>query len=332
MQIKKCKRLSIKSQNSQSRNKVGTKSEGLSNFRSKCLFSNYKLCVSCKINVSESMASEIKESSELYEEKQLDSPDKQILRRQGKFWLCNGCSGSKEVREPIVQSQLKLVPHYCDEHKNIRFLPEVYQDQIETDSNLERNNNDEHDINSSPVSIFMPCSVAAVGYYSRIPKVPAKLLEKLLYSAEELRRETIEIIYQSQVHKYYLAKNQGDLFYGNILDPDRRILSNIEMNVQESKIHSSDSWCFVQEEDMKWRMRQLGKACLRVTVKIPDDCDEVLSTILLQQGMVVTVKMESNYCGEFVKTYWVHTSKIKVFVIHSNNSQFLLIYRSFNII
>ena len=289
------------------RNNVSlTKEECLSNFRKSFVFGNVKLCVKCLKNITNLMSVEVKDDSDTYQAEELHLPEKDSLRRLGKFWICTSCINVN--RSPVFKpSSLKLL---MDQRINETvFVPVPLSQGIMTGPD------DDNRCNDNPAElatfVLMPCSVKALDAYPQV-EIEGFSSEQVLTAVYkgEVDHNDIEIYYQAQLAKYFNALKSSNIVYGHIEDADRKHLSSITPDTGESKIHGSNKWYESQQGEVMWRLKQNGNYSLHVTVDMPFQTDEVIATILIQSGLTVTTSLQSNSEGEYFKEYLVHTGTV----------------------
>ena len=154
----------------------------------------------------------------------------------------------------------------------------------------------------------MPSSALALNLYSkdlRMEDINAKQVLTSIYKGE-VTHSNMEIYHQVQLNKYLKSLRSSNIVYGYIDNEVSKTLTSVKYETQDSKIHGSNKWYTNLNEDIKWRFRQNGNYSIRVTVDMPYISDEVLATILLQEGLTVTISMESDSEGEYKKVYFVY--------------------------
>ena len=285
-----------------------SKEDCLSKFRKSCDFANVKLCVKCRRNVTNRMAQEVQSQDDVFLSEELHLPEKCVLLRMGKFWVCSSCSSMTGdiPKKKIATLKLNMVR---TENEKL-FVPQSHQYNISRSASESQGTPSDSDNSRIPILVFMPSSVKALDLYPElnIESISSSQVLTSVYSGD-VKQSDIEVYHQVQLHKYYNAQKSSDIVFGFIEDESRRFLSSVVQDTQESKIHGSDKWITVFNEDIKWRLKGYGPYFIRVVLNFPFNADEVIATNLVQDGFTVTVTMESNSEGEYLKEYWVHTGK-----------------------
>ena len=325
--VQKLKRTGFKSRRSLSRSIENVKAKksrfeekknepletSLNDHLNRNLFSNFRTCIGCQCNVTS--AEEVTNDSECVMNGSQTIANKSYLMRLKKFWLCKHCSSEKTYTKP--DSPLVMRSLEDDESgETVYFL-------------LRPEDREGHDLNpaelefvaenSKKVFLFFPCSTESLKIIpaeTNLRSLSLTQIQNLLYSTDPFDNKIAASLYEHQVLKYQKAKQGGEFFSGKILDFNARTLSGVQVCSQESRITGSDSWRRGKISELKWKRKQLGKICLKVSVTFPFDDFQTIATHLVQRGNVVSEDLRGGETGELNRTYLVHTGeKQKSFLI-----------------
>ena len=267
------------------------------------LFANFKTCIGCLCNVT--FAEEVTKDSECVKSGSHSIENKPYLSRMGKFWLCKSCSSEIPYTEPAPQIVMRS---QLIEDKSV-FLP-LKQEDIE---NPDLNDGDFRIEDSKKVFIIMPCSTESlkvINVKSNMRSLNGAQIQRVLYSTDEFDKTSAALLYEHQLMKYKRAVENTEHFTGKVADIQNQTLNSVQACSQEKKISGSNMWRRGKIQELDWKRTQLGKLCLRVSVKFPFDDPQSLATHLIQRGHHVSVTLQGCETGEMNRIYLVHTGML----------------------
>ena len=119
-----------------------------------------------------------------------------------------------------------------------------------------------------------------------------------------------------QISKYKSVKTNSDMFLAKVQNPEEKKLSHVKLQVNQSFIVGSEMWKLSRESDRNAMTKHLGSMCVKIEVKIPLDCDEVIASCLIQGGKAVTASHESNGSHEMCTKYFVHEGMVTLMILN----------------
>ena len=126
-----------------------------------------------------------------------------------------------------------------------------------------------------------------------------------MYKIEPVHTGTIENLYQCEINKYK-AELASQLYCGSISEDGNFRVSNVNQITSAAKLTGSRDWFADNVKGMKHRQDQWGHIHITLKIDIPQHCNEVLATCLVQQGIPVTTEKRGMNNGEFEILYKVH--------------------------
>ena len=176
---------------------------------------------------------------------------------------------------------------------------------------------------SKKITMMYPCQIECLNLYNQVPFPKVTDIEILLYKGTPFSKRKIEALYINQIGKYQRKKLHGDQYLGQVKSSESRVLSSVKKLNSDGQIPGSHKWMENKDSELSRMCHQLGQLNCQVEVTIPLESPEVLASILVQKGLVVSANMEG--CGtlENSRTYFVHTGD-------NNKEMFrLIVYKSF---
>ena len=259
-------------------------------------FANVKLCIQCYSNVQD--ASEVNHQIENKEDLRLN-----------KLWICTFCD--REVNfEELTAPGVKMRSIVSEDGGEITFVPDF--GQIDDEIEAENDTQSAADRSEQMIKVILPCSVKSLSNLD--PNVSARGLsplnvQRLLYrSGRLIDEEFLGHIYMNQIAKYRSAETNADLFCGKIDNQNinTKVLSSVNPCSKEHRIKGSDEFRRRQVDDIKWRMVNLGRYCLKLKVEFPLINLQTVMTSLVQQGKIVTVSYSGDRANELHQSYTIH--------------------------
>ena len=271
-----------------------TESDLINDFRKETSFANPLLCHQCGANYSfkSSRISEVKLDSD-----EVDGA-KIMSRRFERFYCCteNRCF---KLDSSNMEETLKL-----EDENNILFAP-----------NIGSHNNDieiEDSATAKNITCLLPCTAQCLeilemknksffqGIKSRQQSVG------LVYCVNPDLRKLIPLIYENEASKYKALKDFGERYEATIVDNSKRILKNAQQVINDSNVVASDSWRRKQVNDHFSRLNQLGSIFIHLNIQLSRESDDVIATVLVQEGKVVTVDYFGDPTNIMKTNYNVH--------------------------
>ena len=276
----------------------------LNAFRAKTSMGNYAKCVLCQCNKYITEVTEIQEKD--LQELGLKEEYYKPLRRATKHFKCNSCSNSVQsfthhdgmlIRMKVVHEDQELV---WVPGRNSAFVAEG--DVAEENSSSPEN-----------LTVFFPTSIEALKIEPNVPIKTMKDMNILIYRGDKsFEANDVACMYQNQLSKYQSVKLTGDLFFAKVKSTENKTLTSVKKQAADTQIQGSDRWLEVQEDNLATMSREFGQLHVKIEVKVPKKTDDVLATVLMQQGIVVSVDYEGDPAQEQTVRYLVHTgSKFK---------------------
>ena len=130
----------------------------------------------------------------------------------------------------------------------------------------------------------------------------------LIYRGDKsFEANDVACMYQNQLSKYQSVKLTGDLFFGKVKNNENKTLISVKKQAADAQIQGSDRWLEVQEDNLATMSREFGKLHVKIEVMVPQKTNDVLATVLMQQGIVVSIDYEGDPAQEQTVKYLVHT-------------------------
>ena len=280
---------------------VATEPAALNQFNTDVLFSNVIRCIFCNCNKPQSEASTIDED-QIPENSGVDVTK---FKRFQKYWKCNSCKTKKLFKFPETVPD-SLMCEYNEDR--LRYIPEKCMDP---DSVHEVPG----DILSKKVSIMFPCGMECL---TLLPSIPARKktdVDLVIYNGKPFSKKKLEILYTNQIRKCQQKKLYGDQFLGKLQSSESRTLSSVKKLTNEGQIVGSYKWMENKDSELSRMCHQLGQLCVHVEFSIPLESVEVMASILVQKGNVVTATFEGSGNQEQSRTYYVHSGDYFYFYV-----------------
>ena len=263
----------------------------LNDFRRQCTFSNVLLCIKCGANYCQQSkrieAFEVDES--------LHSQDSELKqkRRFQKFHQCQDCSSS-------VGSGSCLIKFIRLESENkVLYAPlgqvgsSEHINPIVVESDLMKN-----------ITFLLPSNIESLKFFE--VKSSKKQNVGIIYKLGVGFSEIYSIIYETEYSKYKNLKIFGDRYEGTI--SDEGTLTQADKVINDSSIVASDSWKRISYLNLTHRLEQLGAVSFVVTCEVPMHSSDILATIQVQLGKVITVDYVGDGSNEMMTQYYLHTN------------------------
>ena len=265
-----------------------TMAEAINEFKEKTSFGNYRVCVECRSNFRLYGARPINIDEELYV--RLNLSENRSLRRFGTMFICNKCD-KEEPKEQQNMEKHTLGLEVIDEV--VTFYP-----QHEGLSEFRG------EIPQKRIKVMFPTSLEAIKTNdSMLKRIDCEVAK--IYKIEPVHTATVENLYQCEINKYK-AELASQLYCGSITEDGNFKVSNVNQITSAAKITGSRDWFADNAKGMKQRQDQLGHIHITLKIDIPQHCNEVLATCLVQQGIPVTTEKRGMENGEFEVLYKVH--------------------------
>ena len=160
-----------------------------------------------------------------------------------------------------------------------------------------------------PVKIMLPASIASLSSYESNVKFQSLSnyeIQKVLYGKEKLTYEGLALAFENQLSKYKKVQVSCDTFSAKITNEANKMLSNLKIVPNESRLCESDAWHSARVRNAEFKMKQRGNYCLYVEIDIPMNL-KVLAQKLVRDGKVLTVDYEGEVSQELHYKYYVHS-------------------------
>ena len=272
-----------------------TIASSLNEYRDKTAFGNYRLCLVCKSNYREYGARPISEEEFRFEFG--SSEDMKVLRRFHTYFKCHKCSKEPVINNaPEVDCLRRLGESVAGD--NITFFP-----LSDNEVNWKRGV-----LTESRIKLLFPKgfdSVTNLGV-----KKPKQIHQETMkmYRTSQVERETVNVVYQNELHKYAEAEKSKDLVCATVQNDGTNILENVEAVASASRITGSDDWFHINANRMRDRQEQCGLLHITLELELVPTSRKVIATALIQDGIPVTIDKVSLANGENQIMYMVHTS------------------------
>ena len=246
------------------------------------------------------------------------------LRRFQKFWKCKSCS--TDIR--TFKYPLEIVPFDSRSFGGkVLFTPikDIEPRVGSTDSQSEGENLDQNEalsqegaeeiaetVNNSivldkKIAVSFPCSFNSLSISNRnLPRSVADIL-LLAHNGEYFTKKDIEVFYLNQLLKYKQVESTGDRFLGKIMNHEDRTLSKVIKQANDGVIHGSYKWRQDRNEEITLMLKQTGEMAFTLEFSIPLDDQAVVSSSLIQQGLVLSVSYHGSGDLQQDRKYYVHT-------------------------
>ena len=264
-----------------------TENDLINDFRKETSFSNCLCCFKCGANYCMT-SKRILETD--VDQTSIDATLCQKRRFQ-KLHCCKECF--------VVPNSSKITMMQLEDDKNILIYPVGKSGAItgpEVPASVESKN----------ITCLLPCTVQCLEYVNSQDVKSQQQGCGLMYTLNFDISKLVSLIYENEVNKYASLKLFTDRYEGVILDS--RTLKHAEKVVNDGSVLGSDKWRGKNSRDYFHRINQLGSVCLHIEISIPIDQEDVISTILLQEGHVVTVEYVGDGTNELERKYVVHSN------------------------
>ena len=272
---------------------LATEPAALNQFNADVLFSNVIRCIFCYCNKPQSEASTINED-QVPENSDIDVTK---FKRFQKYWKCNNCKTKKLFKFPETVP-VSLMCEYNEDR--LRYIPEKCMDSASV-------HEVPGDILSKKISIMFPCGMECLTSLPSIPAIKKTDIELVIYNGKPFSKKKLETLYTNQIKKYQQKKLYGDQFLGQLQSSESKTLSSVKKLTNEGQIVGSYKWMENKDCELSRMCQQVGKLCVHVEFSIPIESAEVMASILVQKGNVVTATFQGSGNQEQTRTYYVHT-------------------------
>ena len=261
----------------------------LNDFRRQCTFSNVLLCVECGANYCQ--------QSRRIEEIEVDegSQDEQIKMktRFKKYHKCQDCT--LPVSSPLIGFTR------LENENQVLFVP--LPSSQESDSSVPETN--ESNLNKN-ITFLLPCSIESLNFVE--VKSSAKQNAGIVYKLGVGFAELFSTIYRTEILKYRNLKIFSDRYEGTIkIEEGSKTLTHTEKLISDSSVVGSDSWRRLNFLNLSHRLEQLGAVCIVVICEVPVHSEDILATIQIQLGKVITVEYVGDSSNEMKTQYYLHS-------------------------
>ena len=274
-----------------------SKVKSLNEYRLSVMFSNYKKCVVCTSNFTEYGARVILEQEDLFEKLQLDSDLHGASRRFEKYHICSYCDaesdksrdvdGSKKsssrLAEILSEDKMLFFPH------NDAVVQPVPEHVIETD-----------------IRLMVPVNCNSVSDNPAVCKIGRSHDLAKIYENGNITRSVISSVYENELNKYRQIKMYGSMFKAIVKNFSTKTISSVVQIQDSSRVSCSSDWFNHQRQSIKFKIDQFGAIFLVVQIDLPETCEEIKATCMLQEGIVVTVDQQMLSTGEVELSYSIH--------------------------
>ena len=276
--------------------KCGTTESALNQFRQRIVFGNVYKCFLCSCFKCSDDVVEVDEVEVIDVADSENLNNLNVLKRNGKFWKCNGCDSPRSFKSPEVTN----VQFSRRETDNTTVFIPMLKENEDLDVEVDQQSLDKQ------IQVFLPSSVDSLQFYDEVPAKTSKNMELLLYRGTSFGELELKVLYQNQLSKFKSAKLNSDLYLAKLQPGEDKKLSSVKPQTNQSHIQGSDMWKLSRQSDRSAMMNHLGLLCVKLEIKVPLVSDEVVSSCLIQDGVAVTASHESNQSHELATKYQVH--------------------------
>ena len=273
----------------------------LNAFRMKTAMGNYAKCVLCQSNKNITEVTEFQEKD--LQELGLEEEYYKPLRRATKYFKCNSCSNS--VQSFTHQDGMLIRMKVVHEDQELVWVPgrdSAFVAEGDAAAAVENSSSPEN------LTVFFPTSIEALKIEPNVPIKTMKDMNILIYRGDKsFEANDVACMYQNQLSKYQSVKLTGDLFFGKVKNNENKTLISVKKQAADGQIQGSDRWLEVQEDNLATMSREFGKLHVKIEVMVPQKTNDVLATVLMQQGIVVSIDYEGDPAQEQTVKYLVHT-------------------------
>ena len=273
----------------------------LNAFRMKTAMGNYAKCVLCLCNKNITEVTEFQEKD--LQELGLEEEYYKPLRRATKYFKCNSCSNS--VQSFTHQDGMLIRMKVVHEDQELVWVPgrnSAFVAEGDAAAAVENSSSPEN------LTVFFPTSIEALKIEPNVPIKTMKDMNILIYRGDKsFEANDVACMYQNQLSKYQSVKLTGDLFFGKVKNNENKTLTSVKKQAADAQIQGSDRWQEVQEDNLATMSREFGKLHVKIEVMVPQKTNDVLATVLMQQGIVVSIDYEGDPAQEQTVKYLVHT-------------------------
>ena len=290
-----------------------SKIDGINNYNQAITFANRLTCVLCNANHLDSGAKELKEFEA--KEKNIDLKQKDHLKREQKFWICNGCDAkTRGEKEEGTHTQTQVGPYtlgYKDFSGRRRLFFPIF-------GNSNNTTLDEDQINRTNrnkiISILVPTSVEALGLYndSNFCQSDEYLLPRLSYSDATVTVDDLKKCYTILYTKYWTQKKFCQTVTAKSVNVEKRTLSIVKDRIDISSIHGSEDWENQNNQNMVHRFQQLGNVAIRISFFVKKSNIECYVTNKIVDGKIITVDYIGGENKEHKTKYWLHNGNQRI--------------------
>ena len=282
-----------------------SENEALLNHRRNTALGNYRKCIDCRGNFTESSTIGVDEDQVEFSFLK-DMPE---LRRMSKFSICVPCHKKRESGDTENAQAERDFSSFMTVHNinnSVIYSPIIDEPEPAEDIEFENSDLQDDEPGGTKLMVMFPSNFGCLFQGNDHGKPSPAVLSRALYKCEEVSLQDVGILYNNQINKYRTVVENNDRFTGVIQDHENRILSNLVQKPDDSGIRGSDKWFEYQSESFKRRFYQLGQTAFRVEVEFPVRNIETIATNLLIDGFSITLSFEGDDCNEVETKYWVH--------------------------
>ena len=269
-------------------------------------WSNYRKCVMCGSNFTESTSREINSNND--EDKQFCLRSRPELKRFKKYFVCSDCETNGEaVEDECVSNLVDLRMHRRG--LTLSYQPSWNQDDDDqTTDNLEVNaeENENPLENVENVTVLFPVSVLCVRDDFKTRKTSKLNVEKKILKCDTFSESLLSECYTTQYSKYETALNYSKRFTGTIENFQDKVIGNLTQIADDSRIRGSTKWRERKETNMNERIDQTGNSFFHLKITIEKLDEESKATALVISGKTVTCSYVGSDEMSLERQYFVH--------------------------
>ena len=273
-------------------NNQRTQADLVNNFLRETSFGNVLSCFKCHANYNMS-SRRIKEASE-HDEVDINDENVKIKRRFQKFFSCVKCIKS------TFSDNFKM--NLLEDNDKILFFPRgTNEGQMTIQDGCAGKN----------VTLLIPCTIQVLDYINYNHARSQENNVGMAYKINPNLQNLASIIYENEVNKYRVLKLFSERYEGTVSSDVAKTLRHAERVFNDSSIVGSEAWRCHNSRDYTHRLQQLGNVCIQVIAPVSLQSD-VMATIQVQEGHVVTVDYIGNSTNEQTRNYFVHLHKCDI--------------------
>ena len=267
----------------------------LNDFRSNTMFFNFKHCVLCKANFGGLSARELKPTEDLYKSLNVNSEEWLKSRRFEKTFICSMCENQIEEgsNNNVEEDTVQLGELIFEAENKIIFFP--------TDQEVNKKL-----VEQEKILMLLPGKIEATKILSESASrkiKPNRGVVRKMYESDYISNAHLKAIYDTEMSKY---KMRDEVCYAVIADKERKTLSDIMPSLTDSRIPGSFSWFSQKKYEILARRDQFGDIFITFGIEISSTSPNILATILINEGVVVTGNLIGTSVGQVEIEYMVH--------------------------